>query len=268
MNSVTGTYNSKAQIAVSALLRETKYVSRLSSRSALYTDFRLLIESLDETSAVEMLRKRVLEGNLLARSSASARNKLWNELRARYILDITNPLFAAFWSEWTRCESESEKNLTAYVLFALNDRLVLDLGTEWLFTYLQRAPCEVKVEDVLSFIDRSKVPHPEVSGWSKETTLRVAQHYMASIRDFGLAQGKSRKCTIRPALYAAPFRLLIKALLLAGVKTAGLIKTPVFRLLAIEGPEIVEALSELNRRGSLHFKMQADVIELNLREVS
>ncbi len=268
MKSVTETYNSKTQIVISALLNETKYVSRLSSRSALYTDFRLLIDSLNAPLEAASIRKLVLEANLLARSSTSARNKLWNELRSRYILDMANPFFSAFWREWGRCGSELEQNLTAYVLFALNDRLVLDLGIDWLFTYLQRAPSEIKVEEILSFLQRSKGAHPEVSGWSEKTTLRVAQHYMASIRDFGLAHGKTRKYTIHPALYAAPIRLLMKALLLTGVKTTDLINSPVFRLMAIEGTEIIETLSELNRRGSLHFKMQADVIELNLEEVS
>ena len=39
---------------------------------------------------------------------------------------------------------------------------------------------------------------------------------------------------------------------------------PVFRLLALEGIEVIDALGELNRQGELRFRMQADVIELGI----
>ena len=62
------------------------------------------------------------------------------------------PLFDAFWSEWRRCRSDRERGLTSYILFTLNDRLVADLGTEWLFALLRRAPAELRVAEVLEFI--------------------------------------------------------------------------------------------------------------------
>jgi hypothetical protein len=38
----------------------------------------------------------------------------------------------------------------------------------------------------------------------------------------------------------------------------------VFRLLALEGIDVIDALGELNRQGELRFRMQADVIELGI----
>jgi len=124
---------------------------------------------------------------------------------------------------------------------------------------------EIRVEDVRTFIENRAGSHPEVKGWSEETLKRVVRHYMASIRDFGLAKGKNKKITVAPALNAAPVRLLIRALRIAGKKPAELIHDPVFRLIAIDRSDIVDALGELHRRGELRFKMQADVIELELR---
>lgn len=253
-----------AQVRIPALDQASAYVSRLSARSGLYSDLRLLIDGLDEPLPSGGYRSLVLEGNRLSRSSASARRKLWKELRSRYILDASHALFAAFWSEWMRCDSESERGLTTYTLLALNDRLIADLGTEWLFGLLRRAPSEIRVDDVSGFIRRSVDTRPEVVKWSDETIKSVARHYMASIRDFGLAQGKTRKLTIRPALYAAPVRLLIRALRLSGTRDQDLIHSNIFRLVALNGMEIIDALSELNRQGVLRFKMQADVMELNL----
>ncbi len=250
--------------SIPALDQDAKYFSRLSARSALYTDFRLLLDDLEEPLPAGSYRDLVLDGNRLARSSISARRKLWKELRSRYILDSGHPLFLAFWKEWLFCKSEPELSFTAYGLFALNDRLVSDLGQEWLFPNLRCAPHEIRVGDVLYFIDGKAELHPEIAGWSPETKKSVARHYMASIRDFGLAQGKVKKTTQRPALYASPVRLLIRALRIAGVKPMDLIQSNIFRLLGLDGPEVIEALGELNRRGDLRFKIQADVIELDL----
>jgi len=96
------------------------------------------------------------------------------------------------------------------------------------------------------------------------TTMRVAQHYLASLRDFGLAQGIQRKVTVRPALHASPVRLLVRALSLAGLSHSDVIRSPLFRLLALEPSDVIDALGELNGAGALHFRMQADVIELEV----
>lgn len=250
--------------SVPGLDREALYLSRLSARSALYSDLSLLLEDLEEPLPDQAYREIVIRENKLFRASTAARRKLWKELRSRYLLDVKNLLFAAFWNEWKRCGSEPEKAMTTYVLFALNDRLVADLGTEWLFPHLSKAPSEIRVEDVRHVIEDSAKAHPEVAKWSEDTLSRIARHYMASIRDFGLARGKVRKVTVRQALYGAPVRLLIRALRLTGTRELDLLQARIFRLLALEGPEIIHALSELNQRGELRFRMQADVVELDL----
>ena len=243
------------------------YSSRLSARSALYTELRLLLDNREDALPSKDYRSLVIKENCLARGSVSARRKLWEELHARYRLDSAAPLFAAFWQEWRCSKTEPERSLTAYILFALNDRLVTDLGTEWLFPLLRRAPADLRVGDVLAYLGRAR-QHPEVGKWSEETTVAVAQKYCASIRDFGLANGIVRKLTVRPALYGSPVRLLVRALRLVGIPPSALVQARIFRLLGVETTEVIDALSELSRIGELRFRMQGDVVELSLREVA
>ena len=250
-----------------ALAAQASYSARLSARSALYTDLQLLLEEQKHALSRDGYRELIVEQNCLARSSISSRRKLWVELRYRYILDRESPLFVAFWLEWRSCKSDVERGLTAYTLLALNDRLVADLGVYWLYSYLRKAPADLRVDEVRDFIRRAtEVEHPEVQAWTEDTQLHVAQHYMASVRDFGLARGKLRKASVRPALHGAPIRLLVRALRLAGSNDLEIVTARVFRLLALEGHEVVDALGELNRRGDLRFRMQADVIELDVEE--
>jgi len=242
------------------------YFSRLSARSALYGELHQLLDTSSARLSSTEYRARVLDENVLGRSSSAARSKLWKELKGRYRLDGDDPIFSAFWTEWRRCESDPERGLTAYVLLALNDRFVADIGVEWLFPLLRRAPAEIRVADILAFISRAEPAHPEVRSWSEKTRLAVAQKYAASIRDFGLAKGTTRKSTIRPALYASPVRLLVHALRLAGIGPLEIVRSRVFRLLALDESEVIDALGELSRLGTLRFRMQGDVVELDIRE--
>lgn len=243
------------------------YSSRLSARSALYTELRLLLDHRERALASEEYRALVVEENCLARGSVAARKKLWKELHARYPLDAADPLFAAFWTEWLRCESEPERSLTTYVLFALHDRLVADLGMELLFPLLRRAPAELRTADVRAFLDRAR-QHPEVAAWSEQTAAAVAQKYCTSVRDFGLARGAVRKVAVRPALYGSPVRLLIRALRMVGTPPLVLVQAPIFRLVGVDTTEVVDALGALNRMDALRFRMQGDVVELDLPEAA
>lgn len=264
---VRGTPQRPGRMTVPALDPDVRYTSRLSARSALFTELHILLGDEGVALSSAGYRARVVAENKLARPSAAARTKLWKELKARYGLDAVHPLFAAFWAEWSRCTSDAERGLTAYVLFALNDRLVADLGSELLFPLLRRASAELRVADVRAYIDRAATVHPEVQGWSEQTRQAVAQKYTTSIRDFGLAKGINRKTAVRPALHGAPFRLLVRALRLAGLLPLEVLRAPLFRLLAVDGPEVIDAMGELNRTGALRFRMQGDVVELDVEEV-
>lgn len=258
----------KGVVPITGLDPVAPYSSRLSARSALYTEFHLLLNAQVGFGASTDYRVLVVEENCLSRPSLAARRKLWKELKARYRLDAEDPLFSAFWTEWCRCTSEAERGLTAYILFALNDRLVTDLGIEWLYPLLRRAPAEIRIADLHAYLKRSEPLHPEVGSWSEKTRIAVVQKYTASIRDFGLAKGIIRKTTVRPALYGAPTRLLVRALRLAGVAPFHLVQAPIFRLLGLDGPEVIDALGDLNRAGALRFRMQGDIVELNVLEAA
>ncbi|MGO9118772.1 MAG: BrxA family protein [Desulfomonilaceae bacterium] len=247
-----------------ALNPKAPYFSRLSARSALYTDFRILLDAASRPLKSDGFRELVIERNVLSKQSTFSRRKTWEELKCRYLLDSEHPLFAAFWTEWIRSESEAEKAQTAYCLLAMNDRLVADIGLELLFPLLRRAPAPFRVGDVLAFINAARARHPEINSWTDNTKTAVAQKYTTSIRDFGLAKGIVNKTTVRPALYGAPVRLLIRGLRIAGSKDLEIVQASIFRLLGLEKNEVIGAFFELNRKDELRFRMQGDVVELGI----
>jgi hypothetical protein len=241
-----------------------RFLARISSRSALLSDFQILLDRSNDHS-LGGFRRLVLEENCLARTSDSARAKLYKELKGRYLLDDSQPLFEAFLAEWKMGDSDQARALTIFILFALNDLTVASTSCEWLFFHLRRPSSELRIKDLEAFLRNCGTgDHPEVAKWTPTTLTRVAQHYLASIRDFGLATGGTRKFSVRPALYAAPIRLLLRALQLAGVPIRETVRHQSFKLLGIAPEEVIDALSELNRQSALRFRIQADIIELSL----
>lgn len=249
---------------VPALDSAGRLLARISSRSALATDFAMLMERVPEYRAASF-RTAVIDDNILTRTSASARAKLFQELKGRYLLDLDSPLFAAFLAEWRAHPDTHDRQLLAYTLFVLNDRTAFVTSRDWLFPHLRQASSELRTGDLIVFFQRvGKSDYPEVAAWTPITLTRVAQHYLASVRDFGLATGGTRKIAVRPSLQPGAVRLLIRALALSGVPSPEIIRHEAFKILGIAPGEVVDILSELNRHGTLRFRIQADVIELSL----
>ena len=254
----------KNKSTIAGLELNGRCLARLSSRSGLVSDFRRILENggADEPCGIRSL---VTQVNLLARSTSSARSKLYQELKCRYILDPEIPLFSAFLEEWKRVTVDEEKDLLAFVLLALNDRTVMVISCEWFFPYLRRADSELRVGDLETFLQRlGRSGHSEISDWTESTLKHVAKHFLATVRDCGLAQGSAKKRAHRPALYPAPIRFLLRALQLIRCPLPDIIVHESFKIVGIDPKEVIGTLSELNRHDAIRFRHQADVIELNL----
>jgi hypothetical protein len=249
---------------IPALDPSGRLLARISSRSALVTDFTMLMDRATDFESAAY-RSAVIGDNVLARSTSSSREKLYRELKGRYLLDPAIPLFAAFLAEWRAHPDAHDRLLLAYVLFALNDRTVYVTSRDWLFPHLRQPGSELRISDLTAFLHRlGRNEHPEVAGWTPITLTRVVQHYLASIRDFGLASGGTRKVSVRPSLPSGAIRLTLRALALARVPATQTVRHEAFKIFGVAPGEVVDVLSELNRHGALRFRIQADVIELNL----
>lgn len=168
-------------VSLPALVERQPYVSRLATRAALYADLQALLASTNEALARPEYRRRVLEDNVLSRRTRAAWEKAWKELAARYGLDGTTPVFRAFLEEYGAATSERDRGLTAYLLFALHDRLVCDLGTDWLYEKLRAAPADLRTADVLAFISSRMSDHPEIKAWSHSSRENLVSHYLSAL---------------------------------------------------------------------------------------
>jgi hypothetical protein len=254
----------RAVVNVPATRSAQRYVSRLAARASLYADLQTLLASVHEPVLRAEYRSLVIEDNVLSRRSSGAREKVWKELAARYGIDGTSPLFRAYSEEYRRGSSERDRAVTSYILFALRDSLVCDLGTDWLYEYLRAAPADLRTVDVLAFLSSREPAHPEIRRWSASSRENIASHYLSALKELGLARGSQRKMSVRPSPGPAPIRFLLRALLLGGASQTEAVQSRLFRLLGLTLDETVSLLFRLNAEGTLRCRIQGDVVEIDL----
>lgn len=258
----------KSELQRAALTQGThdsrRYVSRLAARAALYGDLQILLDAVREPVSRAVYRRHVIEENALSRRTVAARKKSWEELAARYGIDGSLPLFRAFLEEYRAATSVRDRDLTAYLLFALRDKVVSDLGTEWLYEYLRSAPAELRAVDVLAFLSSREKTNPEIHGWSAASRENIASHYLSALKEFGLARGAQRKIAMRPSPGAAPLRFLLRAVLMSGASPRTAVESPLFRLLALSLDQTVTLLFQMNADGAIRCRIQGDVVELEV----
>ena len=243
---------------------DVTYVSRLATRASLYSDLRTLLAAVPLAAPRERYRRAVIEENALGRRTRAARAKAWKELAPRYGINGATPLFRQFLYEHGRASSENDRAITAYLLFALRDRLACDLGIDWLYQYLRAAPAELRTADVLAFLNAREQSHPEIAAWSPSSRENIASHYLSALKEFGFARGAQKKMSVRPAPGAAPVRFLLRALLLAGPGTLAAVQSPLFRLLGLSLDETGDLLFQLHADGAIRFQLQGDIVEIDL----
>ena len=124
-----------------------------------------------------------------------------------------------------------------------------------------------RTDDVLSELDRLAVSVPAIRLWNPATRRSVASHYLAMLRDCGLARGKQKKELLRPYVPSHVVHLATLLLTNAGTAPRAVAEAEFFRALGLTTGDVVDTLSELGRAGVIDFAVQGDLTHLVVREI-
>lgn len=151
-----------------------------------------ILESYIETQDYDAVKEAVLEENLLRKGSERYREDILTEIAARYSIDkqkyTETPLIRVF----KQPVGESIQEWVLYYEFS-QDPLVSLLTTEFLYPEFHKGTLSVRKEDVIGFLDQSESEYPVIESWSENTSLSVAEHYLAAMKNFGLLEGSTQK---------------------------------------------------------------------------
>lgn len=94
--------------------------------------------------------------------------------------------------------------------------------------------------------------------------LATAQHVLSSSKDFGVLGGSAHKRTVRPRPGAPVAAFAVRLARLEGLTDRQALESRWFRLLGLDRGRVVDLLYAARREGALDFRIQADVVEIDL----
>ncbi len=241
------------------------FTARLAAAASRRADLESVLAAASPHASVEEFRRLILEQNVAGKRSAASRRKLWGQLRQRYLLDYGVPEGAVFLSAMASTSSPSERGLLCLLMMARTDRLFREVTLECVSPLLGRDGAVVPSEQVQGTLER----HLGGEGlkWASGTLESARQHLMAALKDCGVLRGSITRRTVRPRP-GTPFTLLASRFaLLEGLTPRQTLDSRWFRLLGLETEEVVKLLYTAATEGALRFRMQAEVVELQLPEL-
>lgn len=182
------------------------YTSRIIKASALIADTRLLLAEWDLTRPVAENLDRLRRQNVFGKASRSRVEDILIIFRQRYFDD---PDVGGALVTLTQGGAPSGwLDPLLYFFAAQNDRVLRDIVIDLLYPRQQAGFSDLPVEVVERQVREWVVSGKTTSYWGDATQLRVARGVMATLRDFGVLQGKVHK-RITPVYLPMPAFALI-----------------------------------------------------------
>ena len=173
-------------------IKNDELSSSIGHHGAYIWETKRILETYVETQNYDAVREAVLEDNLLRKDSDSYRESILSEIARRYGIDkngyTETPLIRVF----KQPISDSLREWILYYEFS-QEPVVRLLTTELLFPKFDSGALFIEKTDVVQFIQGIESEYPSIRSWSENTRRRVAEHYLAAMKNFGLLEGSQRK---------------------------------------------------------------------------
>lgn len=238
------------------------FTARLAAAGSRRSELEALLLTASCEMSSERLRELVLIENVGRKRSEASRQKVWRQLRERYLMDPSVAEYRAFVDVWQSAAGQSERGLLEYLMMARVDRTFRELTQGVLAPLAARLGSPVDTQLAMQHLD-GLLAVLELD-WSDSTRKRVSQHALSALTDFGVLEGGTRKRTVR--INPGPTATLFAAQLgrLAGLTDVQILDSVWFSLLGCDRAGTSELLFAAHRAGALAVRMQAEVVELEL----
>ncbi|MEO8285048.1 MAG: BrxA family protein [Chloroflexota bacterium] len=238
----------------------TKYTSKIIKAGALLPDTKMLLEHWDLDADVATNLQRMLTENLFGKASRSRIEDILAIFRQRYLTDpgLLRALVTLVRAGWP------SRNLdpVLYYLSLRSDTLLHDVVTEVLVPRLNRGRQDVTVTDISAWLIEQVAAGRTESSWSAATVARASRELMATLRDFGILEGKVNK-------HISPFYLPIEsfafiAFLLGrdGATGERLINDPEWQVFFLSSSAVERFFLEAHQEHLLEYRSAGRVVRV------
>jgi len=219
--------------------RNSAYRTKIIKAGALVADTKTLLANWDESCSVPENLERFQRENIFGKASRSRVEDILAIFRQRYL--TAEPVTKALVTLVKGRFSAEGLSHILYFHSAQADLLLHDVVTDVLLPLHSQGRTDITVEDIraplMHWVDEGRT----TTKWSAETTLRVAQGLLATLRDFGVLQGVVHKRLAPMYLPVKAFAYIAFYLHQSQPSGERLLRDPQWRLFFLP-PEAVERL--------------------------
>ncbi|MHB1561576.1 MAG: BrxA family protein [Isosphaeraceae bacterium] len=237
-----------------------RYSSRIIKAGALLPDTKTLFSYWDASATVPENLDRIRRENVFGKASRSRVEDILAVFRQRYLAD-EEVLRGLVVLVQERLPAASLDRIL-YFHAARSDRLLHDVVTEWLAFRLAEGRVAVDTASLQRVLGEWVAQGKTTSRWSDETTGRVAQGLLSTLRDFGVLQGSVHKRIAPPHLPLAAFCYVMFYLKQQQPSGLKLVDHRDWRLFLLDRGAVERLLLEAHQHGLLEYHAAGSVIRL------
>jgi len=240
---------------------DARYSSKIIKAGALLSDTKTLLSHWDISCPVQANLDRIRRDNVFGKASRSRVEDILAVFRQRYLVEdeVIKALV-------TLVRDKLPPVALHRILFfhaAKSDPLLYDVVVEWLTPLQRQGSIDIEVGGVQRLL-RTWVGEGKTKGeWSEETTCRVAQGLLSTLRDFGVLKGAVHKRIAPTYVPVAAFAYVMFYLKQHQPSGARLVEHPDWRLFFLPREGVERFLFEAHQRGLLEYHAAGSVTRLS-----
>ena len=236
------------------------YSSRIIKAGALIGDTKTLLSQWDATAPATENIDRIQRDNVFGKASRSRVRDILTIFRQRYLGEesVTHALVTLVRGRFAAAAMDR----ILYFHSARADRLLHDAVTEILVPMHQQGLMDISPQDFRSHIEKWIAGGKTAGTWSDITTTLVCRGLLASLRDFGILQGATRKKIAALFLPTEAFAYIVFYLRQHQPSGAKLLELPDWKLFFLTKEGVERFLFEAHQRDLLEYHVAGSVTRL------
>lgn len=169
------------------------YRSSIKVVGTVLPDTKLILKKYLELKDVELLRKEVLENNLILKTSKRRAETIFYELRKRYLYDqLDGYKETSFIYFLQNIDSDSITNLLLYYYLCKEERIIYEYIADIVYEKYKNGYLGISSADTTGYILDLAEKDENVSKWSERTVNDVRSGIMGVLKEFGFINSRKR----------------------------------------------------------------------------
>jgi len=236
------------------------YTSKIIKASALLDDTKTLLSHWDVDATVPENLDRIRRENIFAKASRSRVEDILAVFRQRYLVepDVVKALVVLVKNRFPAASLDR----VLYFHAARADALLHDAVTEILMPRQTEGLSDIDTVAVQRVLAKWVEKGLTTTAWSENTTERVAQGLLSTLRDFGVLQGAVNKRIAPAYMPVTAFAYIAFYLKQHQPSGAKLLEHPDWKLFFLNRELVERFLFEANQHGLLEYHSAGSVTRL------